>query len=79
MGVKRDKINTPTIRGEHLKVPRRAVLRNNAIVYFTEEGFELECNAKKAKEVYKEQIGSITHFVETMREKMDALRRSCTN
>jgi hypothetical protein len=44
-----------------------------AIVYFKEEGFELDFNAKKAKEVYNEQIASITNFVETMREKMDAL------
>ena len=56
-----------------IKVLRRAVLRKNAIVYFKEEGFELAFNAKKAKEVYKEQIASITHFVETTREKMDAL------
>jgi hypothetical protein len=28
---------------------------------------------KKAKEVYNAQIASITNFVETMREKMDAL------
>jgi hypothetical protein len=57
-----------------IKVLRRAVLRKNAIVYFEEEaGFELAFNAKKAKEVYNEQIASITHFVETTREKMDAL------
>ena len=52
-----------------IKVLRRAVLRKNAIVYFSEEGFELEFNAKKAKEVYNEQIGSITHFVETLRSR----------
>jgi hypothetical protein len=56
-----------------IKVLRRVVLRKNAIVYFKEEGFELVFNAKKAKEVYNEQIASITNFVETMREKMDAL------
>jgi hypothetical protein len=50
-----------------IKVLRSEVLQKNAIVYFREEGFELEFNAKKAKEVYNEQIAGITNFVETMR------------
>ena len=56
-----------------IKVLRREVLRKNAIMYFNEDGFELEFNAKKAKAGYHEQIASINSFVEKMREKMDIL------
>jgi len=56
-----------------IKVLRREVLRKNAIVYFDVGGFELEFNAKKAKEGYLEQIVSISRFVETRREMIDPL------
>lgn len=56
-----------------IKVLRREVLRKNAIIYFDVGGFELEFNAKKAKEGYLEQIASISHFVETRREMIDPL------
>ena len=56
-----------------IKVLRREILRKNAIIYFNEDGFELEFNAKKAKAGYHEQIASINSFVEEMREKMDIL------
>jgi hypothetical protein len=54
-----------------IKVLRREVLRKNAIMYFNEDGFELEFNAKKAKAGYHEQIASINSFVELMREKIE--------
>jgi len=54
-----------------IKVLRREVLRKNAIMYFNEDGFELEFNAKKAKAGYHEQIASINSFVEKMRKKRD--------
>ena len=56
-----------------IKVLRREVLRKNAIMYFNEDRFELEFNAKKAKAGYHEQIASINSFVEKMGEKMDIL------
>ena len=54
-----------------IKVLRREVLRKNAIMYFNEDGFELEFNVKKTKEKYYEHIESINSFVEKMREKRD--------
>jgi len=52
---------------------RREVLRKNAIMYFNDDGFELEFNVKKTKEKYYEHIESINSFVEKMREKRDIL------
>ena len=52
---------------------RREVLRKNAIMYFNEDGFELEFNAKRAKAGYHEQIASINSFVEKMRGEIDVL------
>jgi hypothetical protein len=54
-------------------VLRREVLRKNAIIYFDVDGFELEFNARKAKEGYLEQIASINHFIEMRREMIDFL------
>jgi hypothetical protein len=56
-----------------IKVLRREVLRKNAIIYFDGDWFELEFNAKKAKEGYLEQVASISHFVEKKRELIDPL------
>jgi hypothetical protein len=56
-----------------IKVLRREVLRKNAIMYFNEDGFELEFNVKKTKEKYYEHVESINSFVEKMREKRDIL------
>jgi hypothetical protein len=56
-----------------IKVLRREVLRKNAIIYFDVGVFELEFNAKKAKEGYLEQVASISHFVEMRREMIDPL------
>ena len=56
-----------------IKVLRREFLRKNAIMYFNEDGFELEFNAKRAKAGYHEQIASINSSAEKMREKMDIL------
>ncbi|RCV64233.1 Transposase DDE domain-containing protein, partial [Methanophagales archaeon] len=56
-----------------IKVLRREVLRKNAIMYFKDDGFELEFNVKKTKEKYYEHIESINSFVEKMREKRDIL------
>jgi hypothetical protein len=60
-----------------IKVLRRAVLRKNAIMYFNEDGFELEFNVKKTKEKYYEHIESINSFVTKMSEKMDILESIC--
>ena len=60
-----------------IKVLRREVLRKNAIMYFNEDGFELEFNVKKTKEKYSEHIESINSFVTKMREKMDILEVIC--
>jgi hypothetical protein len=54
-----------------IKVLRREVLRKNAIIYFNEDGFELEFNAKKAKAGYHGQIASINSFVKKMRGKIE--------
>lgn len=56
-----------------IKVLRREVLRKNAIIYFDVGVFELEFNAKNAKEGYLEQVASISHFVEMRREMIDPL------
>jgi hypothetical protein len=56
-----------------IKVLRREVLRKNAIMYFNEDGFELDFNVKKTKEEYYEHIESINSFVAEMREKRDIL------
>jgi hypothetical protein len=56
-----------------IKVLRREVLRKNAIIYFDVGVFELEFNAKKAKEGYLEQVANISHFVEMRREMIDPL------
>jgi hypothetical protein len=60
-----------------IKVLRREVLRKNAIMYFTEDGFELEFYVKKTKEKYHEHIESINSFVTKRREKMDILESIC--
>ncbi len=60
-----NKIPTPPIR--------REVLRKNAIMYFNEDGFELEFNVKKTKEAYYGHIESINRFVAKMREKINIL------
>jgi hypothetical protein len=54
-----------------IKVLRSEVLRKNAIMYFNEDGFELEFNVKKTKEKYYEHIESINSVVKKMREKRD--------
>jgi hypothetical protein len=56
-----------------IKVLRREVLRKNAIMYFSEDGFELEFNVKKTKERYYEHIESINSFVTKRRENVDIL------
>ncbi len=60
-----------------IKVLRREVLRKNAIMYFNEDGFELEFNVKKTKEKYYEHIESINSFVAKMRENRDILDALC--
>jgi hypothetical protein len=60
-----------------IKVLRREVLRKNAIMYFTEYGFELEFNVKKTKEEYYGHIESINGFVANMREKRNILDAIC--
>jgi endonuclease YncB( thermonuclease family) len=49
------------------------MLRKNAIMYFNEDGFELEFNVKKTKEAYYGHIESINRFVAKMREKINIL------
>jgi len=56
-----------------IKVLRREVLRKNAIMYFNEDGFELEFNVKKTKEAYYGHIESINRFVAKMRERGNIL------
>jgi hypothetical protein len=60
-----------------IKVLRREVLRKNAIMYFNENGFELEFNVKKTKEAYYGHIESINRFVAKMREKRNILDAIC--